>query len=155
LAATKAEEKLDATKISGITGTLNSWSFNDVTPATPAGLASLTNATLTVTTGDHFTYTVKIGAEENDNYPVNVAVTADLPTTRAVASDEKPADKAKLDQAFADQQKLLSEKLFKEKQLGNWIYQVPSFSVNSLLKTRSQLLVEAPKASDTTAAPGH
>jgi hypothetical protein len=153
LAGVKPAEKLDSSKVSSLTGEFSSLSFNDVLPPdTKPEISGLTNITaLTVETADHFTYTAKIGSAQDDVYPVSLTVTADLPTARTAAKDEKPDDKAKLDKAFADQQKMLAEKLAKEKQFAGWIFKVPSYSLSSILKTRSQLFVE-PKAAETTPA---
>ena len=140
LADAKAEEKLDASKLSSITGAFASASFNDV--AVPAA-GSLTNITaLTIETFDGFTYAGKIGAKQGENYPVQFAISAQLPTERVAAKAEKPEDKAKLDKEFKEQQSRLSEKFAKEKQLANWVFQLPAYSLDEILKTRAQLLVE-------------
>jgi hypothetical protein len=50
--------------------------------------------TVTIETFDHFTYTLKIGAKTPENdYNLNVAVTADFPTERTPGKDEKPDEK--------------------------------------------------------------
>jgi hypothetical protein len=141
LADAKAGEKLDASKISSVTSPFSSPSFNDVAPAGSASAAS--NTVLTVETFDGFTYVSKIGPKQNDNYPVSVSITASLATERPTAKEEKPDAKAKLDKEFKDQQSKLAEKLAKEKALANWVYQLPAYSVDEMLKTRNQLLVEA------------
>ena len=71
-----------------------------------------------------------------------MTVTANLPASRVVAKDEKPEDKTRLDKEFADQQKKLADKLANETRLAKWIYWVPGYSVESLLKPRGQLLTE-------------
>ncbi len=141
LADAKTGEKLDASKISSVTSAFSSASFNDVA-ALSAGNAP-GNAVLTVETFDGFTYTSKIGLKQGDNYPVSIAVSASLPATRIPAKDEKPEDKAKLDTEFQAQQKTLADKLAKASALTNWIYQLPAYSVDEILKNRQQLLVEA------------
>jgi hypothetical protein len=153
LADAKPSEKLDSSKVSSLTGAFSSISFNDVLPPdTKPEISGLTNVTtLTVGTADHFTYTAKIGPAQDDVYPITVAVTADLPTARAAAKDEKPDDKTRLDKAFADQQKTLADKLAREKQFAGWIFKVPSYSLSSILKTRPQLFVE-PKAAESSPA---
>ena len=47
-----------------------------------------------------------------------------------------------LDKEFKEQQSRLSEKFAKEKQLANWVFQLPAYSLDEILKTRAQLLVE-------------
>ena len=142
LADSKTGEKLDSSKISSVTNPFNSPSFNDVAAAGTGSAAS--NTLLTVETFDGFNYVAKIGPKQNDNYPVNFSITASLATERPTAKDEKPDAKAKLDKEFKDQQSKLAEKLAKEKAFANWVYQLPAFSVDEILKSRNQLLVEAP-----------
>jgi hypothetical protein len=111
-----------------------------------------------------------VGSKTNDNYPLLVSVAAQLPKERSPAKDEKPADKDKLDKEFKEQQKKLGEKLLQEQAFQNWTYLVSSWTLDPLLKNRTQLLVEkkeekkdgkkddkptagateAPKASETT-----
>ena len=147
----KADEKLDSTKISSVTSPFSSPSFNDVAVA---GSNSQTNLTLlTVETFDGFNYVGKIGPKQNENYPVDFTVTATLPTERVAGKDEKPKEKTKLDKEFKDRQAKLAEKLAKEKQFAGWVYQLPTYTVDELIKTRGQLLVEAktnaPAATET------
>ena len=140
LAGAKAGEKLDASKISSVTSPFSSPSFNDVAPA---GVGSgINNAVLTVETFDRFTYVSKIGAKQNDDYPVSFSITANLVTERLAAKDEKPDDKSKLDKQFKDQQSKLAEKLAKEKAFANWVYQLPAYGIDEILKPRQQLLAE-------------
>jgi hypothetical protein len=141
LAEAKAGEKLDATKISSVTSPLSSPSFNDVAPLAAGGSGS--NTVLTIQTFDGFTYISKIGPKHDDNYPVSFSVTASLPASRVAASGEKPEDKAKLDKDFQARQKTLADKLAKEQAFTNWVYQMPGYSIDEVLKLRSQLLEEA------------
>jgi hypothetical protein len=146
LADPQAGEKLDTTKISSVTSPFSSASFNDV--ATRAGAGGSSNTVLTVQTFDGFTYTSTIGPKKDDNYPMTLSLVASLPAARTPAKDEKAEDKAKLDKEFETHRKTLADKLAKESALTNWLYLVPAYSVDELLKTRHQLLVEA-----TTNAP--
>jgi len=141
LAEAKPGEKLDSTKISSVTSPFSSASFNDVT--TLATASSVSNTLLTVQTFDGFTYNSKIGPKKDDNYPVTFSLTASLPTARTPAKDEKPEDKAKLDKEFQTRQKTLADKLAKESALTNWLYLLPAYNVDEILKPRHQLLVEA------------
>ena len=141
LADAKTGEKLDSTKISSVTGAFSSASFNDVGARSASAAAS--NTVLTVETFDGFTYTSTIEPKKDDNYPVSFMITASLPTARSPGKDEKAEDKAKLDKEFQARQKTLADKLAKESAYTNWLYQFPSYSVDEILKTRQQLLVEA------------
>jgi hypothetical protein len=156
LADAKADEKLDASKISSVTSPFASPTFSDVLPGdTVPGISGLTNVTtLTATTFDDFTYTIKIGSQKDGDFPVALTVTADLPAERVVGKDEKPADKTRLDKEFNDRKQQLMEKLAREKQCEKWIYLLPAYTVDSLLKPRGQLLEEPKKETKTTASTG-
>jgi len=73
--------------------------------------------------------------------------------TGAAAKGEKPEDKAGLDKEFSAQQKKLARKLAREKQYEHWIYKVPAYLGDPLLKTRSQLLVETKTNAPATTSP--
>ena len=130
-----------------MTSPFSSPSFNDVlTGDAKPEVSGLTNVTLvTVETFDGFTYTAKLGQKHGDDIPLVLTVSANLVSSRVAAKDEKLEDKTKLDKEFADQQKKLVEKLASETRLTNWIYFVPGYTVDSLLKSRSQLLAEVKK----------
>lgn len=148
LADARAEEKLDAAKISSVTSPFSSVNFSDVAALTasnpPAG------PTLTVETFDGFTYVARIGTVENGNYPVRLAVSANLPTARAAAKDEKPEDQARLDKEFKARQQPLADKLAREKQYESWVYFLPAYTVDPLLKPKEQLLAGAKKETPKT-----
>ena len=74
---------------------------------------------VTLDTFDNFTYTIKLGQKTNDNLPMVVAVTAQIPKERTPGKDEKPEDKARLDKEFKEKQKKLEDKLSQEQSYGN------------------------------------
>jgi hypothetical protein len=155
LADAKPTEQLDNSKASGAGNSLSSPSFNDVSSAKPEELGLDKPTTVTLDTFDNFTYTLKVGQKTNDNLPLIVAVAAELPKERTPGKDERPEDKAKLDKEFKEKQKKLEEKLAQEKPFEKWTYLVSNWSLDSLLKERSQLLVEKkeePKKDDKPAA---
>jgi hypothetical protein len=143
LADAKPGEKLDSTKISSVTSPFSSVSFSDVAPLTNANASDLT--VLTVETFDGFTYVVKIGPKQDNNYPATFTITANLPAARVAGKNEKPAEKSKLDAAFKAEHDKLTEKLAKEQKFKNWTYYLPAYSVDDILKTHGQLLVEVKK----------
>jgi hypothetical protein len=153
LADAKAGEKLDSSKISSVTSPLSSASFNDVAPRATAS-ATGSNTVLTIETFDGFNYVATVAPKKDDNYPVTLTLSANLPTARVAAKDEKAEDKAKLDKDFATHQKTLTDKLAKEQGLTNWVYQLPGYSIEEILKTRSQLMEEASTNSAAPAATG-
>jgi hypothetical protein len=141
LAEAKPAEQLDSSKASGVANPLTSPAFTDVASSMkPDELDKPTVAT--VETFDNFTYTLKVGQKTNDNFPLAMTVTADLPKERAPGKDEKPDDKDKLDKEFKEKQKKLEEKLAQEKAFEKWVYLVSTWTVDPLLKERAQLLVE-------------
>jgi hypothetical protein len=161
LADAKKDEKLDSGKSAGAASPFASPSFNDVVyPAGKPADQGLDKPTLVnVETFDGFSYTVKIGKKTGEDYPITVAVTANLPKERAAAKDEKPEDKAKADKAWQDQQKVLQDKLKKEKSFEGWTYLLPAWNVDPTLKERKDLLedkkdAKTPATDDKKEDPG-
>jgi hypothetical protein len=151
LADARPGEKLDASKISSVTSPFSGGSFDDVSAPAEGGAPG--DTVLTVETFDGFTYVAKIGPKQNDRYPVNFSISANLPTVRAPAPDEKPADKSKLDAEFQTRQKALADKLAKQNAFSHWTYQSPAYGMDDLLKTRQQLLADAGTNSPAPAQP--
>jgi len=159
LADAKPGEQLDASAASGISNPLSSVSVMDVLPGGKQdGNATNRPAVLTIETFDHFRYTVQVGRKTGEEYPVTTIVTAQIPEARAPGKDEKAADRAKLDQEFKEQRQKLEDKLKQEQGYENWTYLVQSWSLDPLLKERSQLLVakkeEPSKGDNEPADPG-
>ncbi len=155
LADAKPTEQLDNSKASGVGNSLSSPTFNDVSMAKPEELGLDKPTTVTLDTFDNFTYTLKVGQKTNDNLPLIVSVAVDLPKERTPGKDEKPEDKDKLDKEYKEKLKKLEEKLAQEKPFEKWTYLVSNWTLDSLLKERSQLLVEKkeePKKEDKPAA---
>jgi len=65
---------------------------------------------------------------------------------RPASPDEKPQDKARLDEEFKTRLKQLEEKAAAEKECEKQIYLVPKGSLNPFLKDRAELLAK-PSAS--------
>jgi hypothetical protein len=150
----KPGEILDSNKVSSVGSTLNFPSFVDVsTNAKPEETGMDKPQLVTIETFDHFTYKLKIGKKTpENNYNLNVAVSADIPAQRAAGKDEKPEEKTKLDKEFADKNKPLADKLKQEQSLAKWTYLVNSWLVDPLIRDRSQLMVDKKdeKAADKT-----
>jgi hypothetical protein len=155
LADSQAGEQLDVSKSSSAANALGTPSFVDVHDNTKPEQFGLDKPTVvTLDTFEDFAYTVNVGAKTNDNYALTLLVSAKIPTERTAGKDEKPDDKTRLDKEFKDKQKKLEEKLAQEKGFEKWVYQVSSWTLEPLLKDRSQLLVEKkeePKKDDKTA----
>jgi hypothetical protein len=159
LADARGDEKLDSGKASGVTSPFSYPSFTDVlTAGAKPEETGLDNPNvLKVQTFDGFAYTVKVGGKTNeDNLPITLTVEATLSGERTPGKDEKPEDKDKLDKEFKEKAKQLQEKLQNEKKFENHIYLVSKWTVESLMKERSQLLAEKkeePKKEEKPPAP--
>ncbi len=147
------EEKLDNGKASGLASALSYPSFNDVVVGKSAEETGLDKpTTVTIETLEGFTYTLQVGGKGPDEtLHTTVAVTADIPKERKPGADEKPEDREKLDKEFKEKNDKLAEKLQKEQALSKWTYLVPRWTLESLLKSRSELMAEK-KEDDTAAA---
>jgi hypothetical protein len=155
LAEAKPGEQLDSAKTGSLSNPLNAPAFNDVeTSANPAQLGLDKPTVVKLETFDNFNYTLKVGAKTNDAYAMALTVSANLPKARTPGKDEKPDDKTKLDKEFKDKQQKLEEKLAQEKPYEKWVYLVSSWTLEPVLKERSQLLAEKkeePKKEDKAA----
>lgn len=162
LADAKAGEATDPSKTSGLNWLLSSPSFNDVMVDPKPESTGLDKPTVaTLETLDGFSYTLKIGkpvgGEDSANHALQVSVSANLPKERTPGKDEKPEDKDKLDKEFAAKQKPLEEKLKNEKAFEKWTYNVPKFTLETLLKDRKDFLAEKkeePKKDEAKPADG-
>ena len=143
LAGLKPSEQVDTNKLTAIGSPLSSASFADVVAdPKPDKLGLDKPAILTLETFDGFTYTAKAGTASGDNYPFTIAVAGNFPKARTPGKDEKPEDKDKLDKEFAESQKKLADKLAADSKFAKWTYLVSKWTVDSVLKTRAELLVE-------------
>ncbi|MCX8107447.1 MAG: DUF4340 domain-containing protein, partial [Verrucomicrobiae bacterium] len=140
----RPDEKLDQSKVSSIPNALSWPSFNDVVVDPKPEVTGLDKPTLAVfETFDGFTYNVKIGNKHDDNaYYLSVAVQANYPKERTPAPDEKPEDKEKLDKEFKEKTDKLNDKFKQEKGLEQWVFLVPKWTLDNLLKERHALLAE-------------
>jgi hypothetical protein len=151
LADAKAKEELDSGKASSVTSALSYPSFSDVAVnATPdkTGLDKPTVAK--IETFDGFRYEVKLGKklDDRDDHYMQVAVSGNFAKERTPGKDEKPEDKEKLDKEFKDKLAKHEEKLKSEKRFEQWVYTVPKYTVEPLLKGRQEFLKEEPKAEE-------
>lgn len=154
LADARADENLDSSKVSGLNYALSSPSFNDVLPidTNPEQVGLDKPTVITLETFENFTYTLKVGAKTNDAYPLTVSVAASFARERTPGENEKPEDKERLDKEFKENLKKLEEKLAQEQAYTNRIYLVSSWTLDSLLKERSQILQEKKKDEPTAEA---
>jgi len=129
--------------VSGVTSPFSSPSFTSVIPGGKLNETGTNKPTVVkIETFDGFNYTVNVGEKTNDDYFVTIAVTAKPATDRVPGKDEKPEEKALLDRNFKDAQQKSADKLKQEQALQQWTYLVPSWTVDPVLKERSELLAE-------------
>lgn len=152
LANAKAEEKVDASKVSSLANILNASTIADVLAPE---VKSEPAVTASIATFDGFTYELQLGKEQGENIPVFVSVSAVLPKERTAGAEEKPEDKTRLDEEFTKKQTQLAEKLAKEKKLEGRGFLVAKFRLDALLKERSTLLAEKPAEAPKPEAPAN
>lgn len=152
LADARPGEKLDESQATETANSCSSPSFQDVVTGLDSEQTGLDKPTrVRIKTFDGFDYAVNVGRETNDNYFVTVNTSVVLPKEPSPAAGEKPEQRAAADKAFQTNLKTLEDKLGRERGYDKWIYLVPTWSLNSLLKTREQLLVQKPSTTDTNA----
>ena len=145
LADLKTGEQTDGPRSSGLSGLLANPSFLDVIitigQTNEAPKDKPVEAVLQ--TFDGFTYALKLSQQsEAEKYQLAVTVAAELPKERVAAKDEKPEDKARLDKEFQSKLEKLNEKASREKAFGKWSYLVNKYTIDTLLKPRSDFLAE-------------
>ena len=127
--------------------------FEDVIPSSDAEkLASpekLQTATIKTFEGLNYTLTLQPvkaaeGEKASENFLMTVAVTGELPAERNKPADEKPEDAAAADKAFTDRYEALSENLRTTKALEGRTFEVTRFTVEALLKKRTDFMSRGP-----------
>ncbi len=110
-----------------------------------------------ITTFEGFTYRINLqpakpaamkeGSEEppaTDNYLMTVAVEADLAKERKKPEDEKPENAAAAQKIFDDRLKILTDRLKKTKALEGRTFEVSKYTVDALLKSRTEFMDKGP-----------
>lgn len=150
-------EELDSSRSYSLKNILSSPSFNDVATSdtTDEDLGMDTPIKASLETFDGFKYEVLVGkANAEDEYPVRVQVSAEIPTERTPGEDEKEEDKADLDKEFADTVKSQQEKLNKEQAFQGHTFWVSKWTVDTLLKPRSDYIKKEEDEADSVGAGG-
>ena len=132
----KEGEELDANKIAPLANLLKNVSFLDVSPL-PANFAG---GTAVIETFDGFKYEITFVPKEKDQYSVNIKTSANIPSQREAVKDEKPEDRDKLDSEFRAKTDLMKEKIERETAIGKWVYVLGKNCLDTLLKTKKELL---------------
>ena len=156
MADLKEGENFDTTKASVLNHALSSPNFNDVASpeAKPEEIGLKEPTVAKLQTFDGLNYTVTIGSNTNEeNLYLKMDVAGELPKERTPGKDEKPEDKEKLDKEFKDKNDKLQEKLKKEEQFEKWTYIVSKYTVDALLKPRTDFFAEKKEEKNEAAAP--
>lgn len=141
LANTNAGEELDSAKLSSVTSPFTSPTFNSVLPG--AKLEGTNKPTvIKIETFEGLNYSINVGDKTNDDYFVTLSVAAMPAPERVAGKDEKPEDKARLDKEFKDAQQKVADKLKQEQAFQQWTYLVPNWTMDAVLKNRSELLAD-------------
>jgi hypothetical protein len=141
----KPGEELDETKASGAANALSSPSFTDVLNPQAGDFKRPTE--VEIGDFDGFKYSIKVGGKPDDEYQLKVTTSA-LFGSRTPGKDETAEQKAALDKAFQENLEKQKEKLHRETEFNNWTYLVPGWTLDPILKTRAQLLVEKTDATN-------
>jgi hypothetical protein len=135
----KKGEKLDTS--SAPTSPLSSPSFKDIANAEQAKSLDANATKIEVNTSDGFRYTITTSQKNADgDYALKMDVNGTFPEKREAKAGEKPEDKDELDKTWTEAQAKLKSKLETEKKFTKWIYWVEGYTVDSILKKRSELL---------------
>ena len=94
-------------------------------------------------TFDGFDYSIILGKEDPKKARYfQVKVSANFPTTRTPEPNETPEQKQKKDEEFDHKVASLKERFEKEKRFEQWIYLVPAYNVESILKRRDEIVAK-------------
>jgi hypothetical protein len=120
-------------------------SFTDVRPASVSTDETGLNEPirLQLKTFDGFKYDLAIGKSGPDKARyVKFEVGAELNPTRIPEPNESPDDKKKKDQEFDKKIAELRRRLEDEKKLAQWVYLVPDWNLDQLMKRRDEILAK-------------
>jgi hypothetical protein len=99
---------------------------------------------ISVKTFDGFTYDFLLGKESPDKTRyLLLTVSADLPSARIADANESADDKKKKDEEFDKKILSLKERLEKEKRFEKWVYLVPDWNLEQILKRRDEIVSKA------------
>jgi Domain of unknown function (DUF4340) len=142
LANAKPHEKLDESQVSETANALSSPGFSDVAENLTHQQTGLDKPTrVNVKTFDGFDYSMNVGSRTNNDYYFTVDVSANLPKAPPVEKNASPTNNVAAQKSFEATLKHLKSKLTQESALDNHVYLVPTWTLETLLKRRSQLLL--------------
>ena len=145
-----AEKEVDTSTLSRVKSAFSSARFSDVasrsgTKPEDSGLDKA--KTYVVREFKGMVHTIVIGKKNDEGkYWVTVAASYDGPAERPPVKDEKPEDKERNDKEFAENlAKSQKDAADLNARTKDWVYQMDSWSVDGVVKTRDELLKDKPK----------
>jgi hypothetical protein len=118
-------------------------SFTDVRPSTisPDETGLSDPFRIRIKAFDGFAYDLLLGKQgpEKTRY-VQLQVSADLPSVRRPEPQESPEDKKKKDEEFDKRYTELKRRLEREKRFEKWVFLVPDWSIEQILKRRNEVV---------------
>jgi len=142
------DEEINTGKLNGIGGALRYTSFNAVLdPAIPDEGHGFNDGTVFVAeTFTGFTYTVRVGNEKNDDYPIKISMDYNEPQPTPAPEDETEEEKAKREADDVKKREDAKEKFEKEsKRYTDWVFLVSSYTVDDMLLERADLIKKIEK----------
>jgi hypothetical protein len=132
-------------------------SFTDVRPASTSSNETGLNDPfhVRIQAFDGFTYDLILGKQgpEKTRY-LQVRVSAELPSVRTPDPKESQEDKKKKDEEFDKRNADLKQRLEKEKRVEKWVFLIPDWSLEQILKRRNEIVSKAsPSPTPAVAAP--
>jgi hypothetical protein len=151
----QADEKLDKAIVQNLS--TFSPTFVDVRPlSTSQDETGLKDPfKITVKTFDGFTYILLVGKAGPDKTRyLQLSVSAALTARRTPDPNESAEDKKKKDEDFDKKTAALKERLKKEKGFEKWIYLVPEWNLEQILKRRDEILSKPSPSPAPPTSPG-
>lgn len=137
----KEGEELDPTKVTAMKSAFSNPQFDDVFVGDDVKVPS--SNVFTIETFDGFSYVISAGEKNDSNeLPLTVKVSESFEKTRKEGEEESDEEKKAEDEKFAKELEAKKEKLAKEKKLEGKVFQVRSFVIDSINKTRAEILKE-------------
>ena len=157
LAGLAKDEQADAAKLDAVAGALSWLSFAEIAPKTlkPADAGLDTGKRFTAEDFDGTRVTLTIGKPDHaGRLHLAATVAYAAPKAREAGKDEKPADREKLDAAFAKKQADNQQQAADlQERLADRIFLVEKTALDGILRGRGELLAEKPQP-EAAANPG-
>ena len=143
------DEVIKPNVISNVSSAFDNFEFDEVVQKSKVKFDK--PDTVTLQTFDGFKYKIKVAAQDG-NYYLDIAVSADLPKKKTAEKAEKAEndkkDKKDKKSAAESENDALKSRLEFERHLSEWVYKVPSYKVNSFIKSSGDFLKKVDKKKD-------